>query len=154
MVTPRNISQTPPGMWRYVHPTTGRLFSGAYSIARIMAMVDEYNRSNGLPAIVGLHQKIIEYICEQEPEYCISDKPPTPMQKARNFAQAAAQWVSSGFKHVTQVQFESRKAICESCPYWVNEMTFGYGGCKACGCSGLKLFLPSQRCPKGKWESV
>jgi hypothetical protein len=43
---------------------------------------------------------------------------------------------------------ERRLAICKGCDQWSNNR------CKQCGCfTGLKVRLPSERCPMGKWEA-
>jgi len=154
MKVPRDIKQTPPGTWRYRHPQTGVLFKGGYGIGRIAAMVRDYNSANGLPDIIGLEDKIIEYICQEEPDYCVSTEPPTWAEKAKNFSKAAVDWVASGFVNVTHEQYEERKAICLACPYWRGQDMMGYGACGKCGCSGLKLFLPSQSCPDGRWKAI
>ena len=154
MLIPKDINAGPHGLWSFTHPVTGQKFSGAYSIARLTAMIDDYTTANGLDQIVGLTQLIIDQNCERDPDFCYSTEPPTFAQRARSFAQAATDWVSSGFKHVTHEQFEARKEICLKCPYWNGEAAFGYGGCRKCGCSGLKLFLPTQKCPDGRWGTL
>lgn len=154
MLIPRDIRQTPYNLWRYVHPVSGVKFSGHYSLSSLMSMVLEYNSNNGFPPIENLDQKIIDYICKEDPNYCVSTEPPTLAERARSFAIAASEWVASGFKHVTHEQFEERKSICNKCPYWKGDSAFGYGGCGKCGCSALKLYLPSQKCPDGRWNSI
>lgn len=156
MKTPKDISQTPPGMWRYQHPVTGHMFTGGFSVSRIHSMVFEYNKSNNLAPIPDLPSKITAYMCEQEPSWCISTEPPTPAEKARNFIAAAKNWAASGFKHVTQEQYEARKAICDRCPYWHGEQLFGLGACQRCGCSHLALYLSSKSCPDNppRWNAI
>ena len=117
-------------------------------------MVEEYNANNGFPPITDLKQKIIEYICSKDPSFCNNTEPPSFAERAKSFAFAAKEWVESGFKHVTHEQFEERKSICAQCPYWRGDSAFGYGSCGKCGCSGLKLYLPSQKCPDGRWNSI
>lgn len=154
MMVPKDSRVTPPGLWRYVHPTTGVKFSGHFSISSLVDAVKKYNKANNLDEIVGLPDLIVAYICQEVPTYCESTEPPTWAEKAMNFASAARDWVSSGFRHVTHEQYEIRKEICLKCPYWAGSMAMGYGGCSKCGCSGLKLFLPSQRCPDGRWSAI
>lgn len=117
-------------------------------------MVRDYNKANNLPDIIGLEQKIIDYICQEEPDYCASTEPPTMAEKARNFSRAMVDWVANGFKVITHEQFEERQSICNQCPYWRGESMLGYGSCAKCGCSGLKLYLPSQSCPDGRWKAI
>lgn len=154
MMVPKNIDSTPPGMWRFTHPVTGVTFGGAFSITRMMAMVEEYNRANNFDRIDNLYQKIIDYMCENEPDWCESTEPPTFAQRLRSFTQAAVDWAANGFTNVPHEVFESRKSICLKCPYWKGESAFGYGGCGKCGCTALKLFLPTQKCPDGRWGSI
>ena len=43
---------------------------------------------------------------------------------------------------------ERRLAICKGCDQWTGSR------CKQCGCfTGLKVRLPAERCPMGKWEA-
>ena len=154
MIVPKDINSGPPGLWRYTHPVTGVTFGGAFSLGRIVAMVEDYNRANNLEPIVGLPQKITDYMCNEVPDWCESTEPPTLAQRLASFSQAAVDWAKNGFSNVTHEQFEARKAICLKCHYWKGEMAFGYGGCGKCGCSGLKLFLPTQKCPDGRWGAI
>jgi len=154
MMVPKDIHSGPPGLWRYTHPITGVKFGGAFSLGRMVAMVEDYNKANNIDPIVGLYQKIIDYMCEQEPDWCMSTEPPTLAQRLKTFSQAAVDWAANGFKNVPHDVFEARKSICLQCHYWKGEMAFGYGGCGKCGCSGLKLFLPTQKCPDGRWGAI
>lgn len=43
---------------------------------------------------------------------------------------------------------DRRLAICKGCDQWHKDR------CKKCGCfTGLKVRLPAERCPIGKWEA-
>ena len=43
---------------------------------------------------------------------------------------------------------ERRLAICKGCDQWHKDR------CRQCGCfTGLKVRLPAERCPMGKWEA-
>lgn len=153
MMVPKDINQTPPGTWKYTHPTTGTVISGAYSLGRIISMVREYDQANGFETPRDIAQLIVEQTCERSPEYCVNTEPPTYAQRAVSFARAATDWLASGFKSVPHDVFESRKQICLQCPYWRGESMMGYGSCGKCGCSALKLFLPNQKCPDNRWKS-
>ncbi len=151
---PKDINRTPPGLWRYVHPETGYRFHGAHGFARIYAMVIEYTNANKTAPILRLDEKIVDYMCEQEPDWCDDYEPPSLARRAFMFGQAAVNWAIAGFGIVDHAVFEERKAICLACPYWRGEAALGYGACAKCGCSGLKLFVPSQSCPDGRWPSI
>ena len=48
--------------------------------------------------------------------------------------------------------FETRLAICRTCPAFEPAGWFGLGRCSRCGCiAQLKLRLSSQHCPDGLW---
>lgn len=69
-------------------------------------------------------------------------------------ADAMVNWAKIGFKLSSQEVLENRQLICQSCPEWEGLTGGSYlsGRCRRCGCSGVKLALPSERCPMGKWE--
>jgi len=50
-------------------------------------------------------------------------------------------------------EVERRRQICEVCEWWKAEAYLGAGGCAHadCGCTGLKAWLATERCPVGKW---
>ena len=105
MMVPKDINITPEGMWRYTHPVTGVKFGGAFSINRLMAMVEEYNKANNLEPIVGLYQKIVDYMCKESPGWCESTEPPTLAQRLASFSNAAVEWARNGFSNVTHEQY-------------------------------------------------
>ena len=77
--------------------------------------------------------------------------------KAKNFGTAMANWaVQDGFNRVTDTQFSFRKQLCEQCPHWAPTAYAGLGQCKLCGCSGVKLYIPSSVCPDHppRWGSI
>jgi hypothetical protein len=61
---------------------------------------------------------------------------------------AAWGFVASGGATVSREEFEKRRALCQSCPHWNGRR------CAICGCLAMKLYLPAERCPMGKWEAV
>lgn len=63
-----------------------------------------------------------------------------------NFAKAITTWARRGFPVVTLDQFHGRLNTCRGCAEWTG-LT-----CKRCGCSGLKLWLATEKCPLNKWE--
>lgn len=156
MLTPKNFSNTPNGMWRFKHPDTGQLIGGGFSLGRCIAMVNDYCKANGLPPVPQLEKKIIEYICSEEPNYCVDSEPPTLLQRAKTFSQAAVDWVANGMPVVTHEQYEKRLSICQDCHYWLGQSAVGLGSCRKCGCSGLKLYMSTSVCPDNppRWNKV
>ena len=74
---------------------------------------------------------------------------PTIPELVGNFAGAMVRWVKDGCRVVTEEQFSRRLVTCRACPEWSE--TAGIERCRACGCAKLKLWLASERCPKGLW---
>lgn len=63
----------------------------------------------------------------------------------KNFATAIARWAARGFPVVSKDQFDQRLNVCRGCDQWTG-LT-----CRKCGCTGLKHWLATERCPLGKW---
>ena len=74
-------------------------------------------------------------------------------EKARRLALALVRWARGGFGLVGAVARQRRKRACEACDYWRPKGNVGLGECQApgCGCTRLKCWLPTERCPLGKW---
>lgn len=64
-----------------------------------------------------------------------------------NFTKAIVKWMAAGLPVVSKPQFDQRLNTCGTCPEWTG-LT-----CLKCGCTGLKHWLATERCPLGKWES-
>lgn len=79
---------------------------------------------------------------------------PTIAQMLSNFAEAMKDWAKAGFKLVDQTEFTRRLNICRSCPLWMEDARKGLGKCKhsKCGCTKIKHWLASSKCPQGRWE--
>lgn len=80
---------------------------------------------------------------------------PIPLAElARNGLTAASRWAVAGFPLASLTVFSERAKACSECldsqgvPVWSSE---GIGHCRACGCTGLKRYLATERCPAGKW---
>lgn len=77
---------------------------------------------------------------------------PSLWSMAKNAGTAALKSAASGFKMVTDEQYEERKNICKSCEFWNKEAFAGTGQCTKCGCStAAKLKLATEKCPVDKW---
>lgn len=140
----------PHGGWRYTVPETGVTLR-ASSLDGLELAVLEHCVANRIPVKPHRKQTITNAVCEQSPGFC-NHQDPTIRSMAKSFAHAMLDWARSGFKVVDKEQFEARLKLCDDCDYWRGwSAGFGYGRCRKCGCSGLKLFLPTQVCPAGKW---
>lgn len=70
----------------------------------------------------------------------------------KSAGKAALKSAKSGFKTVTDAQYEERTNICKSCEFWKKEAFGGTGQCTKCGCSTkIKLKLATEKCPIDKW---
>lgn len=81
---------------------------------------------------------------------------PTLAELAGNFAEAMQRWSAAGFPTVTRADFDARSAVCEPCEYWDGAARLGLGRCNVpgCGCTKLKRWLASEKCPKDKWPAL
>jgi len=78
---------------------------------------------------------------------------PTAIELAANFSSAVSKWIKAGFPVVPKEQFDARSAVCASCEFWDNQARMGLGKCthKRCGCTKMKRWIATERCPIGKW---
>ena len=76
---------------------------------------------------------------------------PGGIDMVRNFGAAAMAWVASGFQIVPKETFTARLAICAACPFWKPRARFSLGKCDKCGCTKLKHWLATERCPDKRW---
>jgi hypothetical protein len=86
-----------------------------------------------------------------------NQKEPNLVDKARSLGTAVTDWVTQDkFSKVTDEQFQARKTICLSCPNWDNAGYNNTGKCKLCGCSVMKLYIPSAKCPDHppRWQPI
>lgn len=80
---------------------------------------------------------------------------PSLRELSANFADAIARWSASGFKTATQDEYDSRAQICDGCDRWDAKARLGLGKCSApgCGCTAMKRWLATEKCPLGKWSA-
>lgn len=84
-------------------------------------------------------------------------KEPSLIEKAKSLSNAVTDWATQDkFTKVTDEQFQARKNICLSCPNWDSTAYNNTGKCKLCGCSVMKLYIPSAKCPDNppRWEHI
>jgi hypothetical protein len=77
---------------------------------------------------------------------------PSVWSMLKNVGKAAVNSAKSGFKLVTDEQYDERTNICKSCEFWNPKAFNNTGQCVKCGCSTkAKLKLATEKCPIGKW---
>lgn len=75
-------------------------------------------------------------------------KLPSTFQMAKNFIGSAADHLANGMKNVKPNQQAERLAICDACPYAVENKS----RCSKCGCYlQTKTKWATSSCPIGKW---
>ena len=71
--------------------------------------------------------------------------PQGAVQKAAHFVTGAAKAIKAVTLPETP-ESQARLAVCEECEEWTGRT------CKVCGCfTALKVRIPDEKCPKGKW---
>lgn len=80
---------------------------------------------------------------------------PTALELAGNFTEAMTTWAMRGFPVVDEVTYRARSVTCEGCEMWDGVAWLGLGKCKApgCGCTRLKRWLSTEKCPLKKWAA-
>lgn len=78
---------------------------------------------------------------------------PTIAELASNFTGALVRWSSAGFPTVDSATYAARAAACDACLHWHPTARLGLGKCDApgCGCTSLKRWLTTEKCPQSKW---
>ncbi len=78
---------------------------------------------------------------------------PKLIDQAANLTKALSKWAKSGFKVANKKTISIRKSNCESCEFWKHNGNMGLGKCNhaECGCTKVKWWLESEKCPVGKW---
>jgi hypothetical protein len=87
----------------------------------------------------------------------MEDKKPTIVDQATSLAKSTVNWATKDkFTTVSSEVFQQRKSTCDKCEHWDQSAYNKHGRCKICGCSVVKLYIPSAFCPHNppKWEAV
>lgn len=68
---------------------------------------------------------------------------------------AFGRWAAAGLPVVSEETRQQRAAACTACPRWDGLARGGLGHCKhpGCGCTRLKWWLRTERCPDGRWPA-
>jgi len=153
MMRPKNPDTPPRGLqWNWVCEESG------YKISHIhrdecRKMAREYCIRNNYPIGSNWEVQFDDNICRNTYDgvNCIDSEPPTLAQRLVKFSQAMAQWGKAGFPLATPEVVEQRKSTCEVCYYYSGSSSLLKIGCKKCGCSGVALYLETQKCPDNRW---
>lgn len=157
MKEPKHPSEVPPGGWRWVEPITGKLIhAGDYRGLLNGARAFLQNNDMSIPR--DLDQVVLTWMDDQIQskaekdglppyEFLVDSEKPTLAQRLRSFGHAMAAWKASGYAVVTKEVLAEREDQCMSCGWWRGFATTGLGSCGKCGCTGIKLFLASSKCP-------
>ncbi|MCF7788607.1 MAG: hypothetical protein K9N47_20965 [Prosthecobacter sp.] len=80
---------------------------------------------------------------------------PTAVEIAARGMVAFARWAAAGLPVVDEPTRQQRAAACAECPRWDAAARGGLGHCKhpGCGCTHLKWWLATERCPDGRWPA-
>lgn len=75
-----------------------------------------------------------------------------PRHLVRRFIRALARWIRAGCPLLTGPSYAARQSTCQTCRHWRPNGYLGLGKCASCGCSSLKLRLPTETCVK--WRQI
>ncbi len=75
---------------------------------------------------------------------------------AAHLAEALGRWAFAGFPVATSKVVDARKAACQKCEFWDGSARLGLGKCnhEKCGCTKLKWWLSTEKCPDGRWPEI
>ena len=84
-------------------------------------------------------------------EHEVTTPLPSGIDMTKNFGSSILAWAVSGFPVVDRQTFTARLANCAACPFWKPRARFTLGKCEKCGCTKLKHWLATERCPDKRW---
>lgn len=78
---------------------------------------------------------------------------PTFEKMVENFTEAMRDWKDAGFPIASLGIIAARRSVCAKCEFWDGKARLGLGKCNSpkCGCTRLKIFLQTSKCPENKW---
>lgn len=166
MIEPAHPNEVPPKGWRWTHQETKHVVHGG-SCDELLRAIRMFLLNNNYPVPRELGQEVLRALDEEIqadmharglPPYplLMTTEKPTKLQMARQFAYESTRWAVYGAPRVSEEVFQFRLDQCEGCHFWNGQSAFGYGKCGKCGCSGLKLFMATTRCPLDppRWTSL
>jgi hypothetical protein len=84
---------------------------------------------------------------DEKYRYLVARYRPTKKAVFVRVLQAGCRWVASGLQLAPEGLVWTRSAVCALCPAWEARQR----RCLECGCTTMKLELPSESCPLGRW---
>lgn len=139
-----NLTNAPPGGWRYRVPETGQKFEGA-SLSGLIENLKAHYHANGYELPDSLPALIEAYVCGEVGEYCDGNASSLPKTErvtggglAHTFhvvlqgTKTLISWVAGGGERVSQALADERAATCATCPENVNPE-----GCTGCNIAEL-----------------
>ena len=93
------------------------------------------------------HERLSKFFREGEP------MEPSFLDMAQNLFKSLEGWAKNGFPVANEKLINKRRSICLSCSFWDNKARSGLGKCNhsKCGCTRIKWWLETEKCPAGKW---
>jgi hypothetical protein len=78
---------------------------------------------------------------------------PRITESAKFLTKSLKQWAKAGFPVADKQTVKARKQSCINCGFWNAEARMGLGKCthQKCGCTKIKWWLATEKCPIGKW---
>lgn len=141
----------PGGYFVYIDKDSGHRIAHPY-YTELKKRAKSHRAANEYPIGSNWNDEFDTNVAENTPTaHSVEYKPPTIVERMSSAGKALYKAALSGFKVVTDEVFMQRKAECESCAFYGGETGVLRIACKKCGCSGIKLHWPSERCPIGKW---
>lgn len=137
-----NKTYSPPAGWRYRVPETGQLFRGV-SEYQLKSQLEAHYKANSLPIPADISDRIEQFICAQEPDYCTDSHGMKPVgwkegalhdfKTVIQGTRTLAAWLLGGKKYVDPAQAESRASTCLNCIQHDTPQ-----GCTSCNSKELK----------------
>lgn len=161
---PTHPGSVPPGgYWRFKDPDTGEEIAHPYFV-QVKARAHAARVKAGLPIPYNFDEWFDDLVCQSTPQGCyeVPEVPPEPAESSLfrlslQFATSMVQWAKAGMPVVPWEEFKRRLEICQGsptqprCNQYHPGSTFGLARCTKCGCTKLKLFIGTERCPLNKW---
>jgi hypothetical protein len=160
----RDYAAVPPGgMCRYVDPDDPSHHVEHPYYIWCKAKAAEGRIKRGLPIPYNWDEWFDEQLCKATPSACY-EVPDVPKEPGKNWAELAVQftaslgwWILNGAPLVSWEGFKKRHTQCAGdentprCPEFSTFAGTGLAKCGKCGCSTVKLFMETERCPLNKW---
>ena len=150
------------GTCRYVDPDAGFVVAHPmWEWCKTFAYQERVKR--GLPIPYNWDALFEQGFCDGTPQGCF-EVPDAPIETEPNWTTLAVQfgasllsWISHGAPLTTWSEFKGRYVQCTGdatlprCEKFSHFAGTGIAKCGSCGCSSLKLWMKSEKCPLNKW---